>query len=173
LTLTAGSGISITTSAATDTITISNSQPANPAANTDSLNFKASTPYTVITPFDPVVIDSNSVELIATNTVTESTKMMAIVTLEVANTDTSTAFTGFTLRLYNSTNAAAVSGASIRWSAYMYPSASEFGYTSFTYHIPIEDSNVIVGDTIELQLQLEVGACEITNVSFTLMAITN
>jgi hypothetical protein len=173
LTLTAGTGISITTSAATDTITISNSQPANPAANTDSLNFKAATPYTVITPFDTVVIDSNLVELIATNTITDSTKMMAIVTLEVANMDSSTAFTGFTLRLYNSTDAAAVSGASIRWSAYMYPAASEFGYTSFTYHIPIEDSNVTMGDTIQLQLQLGVGACEITNVSFTLMAITN
>lgn len=172
LTVVAGTGISITTSAATDTLTISNTQPANPQAPSKSITLKASTPYAVVTPFDTVVIDSNNVELLAPNDVDDNKKILAIVTLEVENTDSTTAFVGMALRLYNSTTAAAVSNAQIRWSAYMYPSSSEFGYTSFTYHIPIDDQDISSGDTIQLQLQREMGPCNITIANFTLVGIT-
>lgn len=172
LTLAAGSGISITTNASTDTLTITNSRPANPQAPSDSVQIKASTPYTVVTPFDTIVIDSKSVEALATNDVDADNKILGIVTLEVQNTDNTTSFVGFTLRLYNQTTASVVSNAQIRWSSYMYPSSSEFGYTSFTYHIPIDDTNVSSGDVIQVQLQQEVGTCDITIANFTLVGIT-
>jgi hypothetical protein len=169
-TVAAGTGISITTNATTDTLTITNTA-ASLDPKTESLNFKAATPYTVVTPFDQVVIDFQDVELPSPNSVSSGNKLLAIVTLEVQNTG-ATGFTGLTLRLYNQTAAAVVTNAQIRWSSYMYPSSTEFGYTSFTYHIPIEDTGVDVGDIIELQLQLEVGTCDINVANFTLMSIS-
>jgi hypothetical protein len=170
LTVAAGTGISITTNSTTDTLTITNTA-ASLDPKTESLNFKAATPYTVVTPFDQVVIDFQDVELPSPNSVSSGNKLLAIVTLEVQNTG-ATGFTGLTLRLYNQTAAAVVTNAQIRWSSYMYPSSTEFGYTSFTYHIPIEDTGVDVGDIIELQLQLEVGTCDINVANFTLMSIS-
>jgi hypothetical protein len=172
LTLVSGSGISITTDASTDTITITNTQSPLASADTNSLTFRATTPYVVTTPFDVVIIDSNLIERSAPNTVFDFNKIMAVVTLEVENTGVNSSFVGFDLRLYNFTTSSTVSGSNIRWSAYMYPSTGEFGYTSFTYHIPIEDASVSASDIIQLQLQLATGTCSITNVSFTLMSIT-
>jgi hypothetical protein len=170
LTVAAGTGISITTNATTDTLTITNTAASlNP--KTESINIRATVPYTVVTPFDDVVIDTIDVKRNAPNTVTSTSKLLAIVTLQVDNTG-SIGFTGFTLRLFNQTTSAAVTNTTTKWSAYMYPAASEFGFTSFTYHIPIDDTSVSVSDPIQLQLQLEVGTCDISIANFTLMSIS-
>jgi hypothetical protein len=170
LTIAAGTGISITTNATTDTLTITNTAASlNP--KTESINIRATVPYTVVTPFDDVIIDTVNVQRDAPNTVTSTSKLLAIVTLQVDNTG-SIGFTGFTLRLFNQTTSAAVTNTTTKWSAYMYPAASEFGFTSFTYHIPIDDTSVLVSDPIQLQLQLEVGTCDISIANFTLMSIS-
>jgi hypothetical protein len=170
LTVAAGTGISITTNATTDTLTITNTAASlNP--KTESINIRATVPYTVVTPFDDVIIDTVNVQRDAPNTVTSTSKLLAIVTLQVDNTG-SIGFTGFTLRLFNQTTSAAVTNTTTKWSAYMYPAASEFGFTSFTYHIPIDDTSVAVSDPIQLQLQLEVGTCDISIANFTLMSIS-
>jgi hypothetical protein len=170
LTVAAGTGISITTNATTDTLTITNTA-ASLDPKTESINIRATVPYTVVTPFDDVVIDTIDVKRNAPNTVTSTSKLLAIVTLQVDNTG-SIGFTGFTLRLFNQTTSAAVTNTTTKWSAYMYPAASEFGFTSFTYHIPIDDTSVLVSDPIQLQLQLEVGTCDISIANFTLMSIS-
>jgi len=170
LTVVGGTGISITTNASTDTITITNTV-SSVIPKTESKTIRATTPYTVVAPFDDVVIDSVTVGATAPNTVTSTSKMLAIVTLQVENTG-SLGFVGVTLRLFNQNTSASVSNTATKWSAYMYPSSSEFGYTSFTYHIPIDDTSVTEGDPISLQLQLEVGSCDITIANFTLMSIS-
>ena len=170
LTVAAGTGISITTNSTTDTLTITNTA-ASLEPKTESINIRATVPYTVVTPFDDVVIDTVDVKRNAPNTVTSTSKLLAIVTLEVNNTG-STGFTGFTLRLFNQTTSAAVTNTTTKWSAYMYPAATEFGFTSFTYHIPIDDTSIAVSDPIQLQLQLEVGTCDISIANFTLMSIS-
>ena len=170
LTVAAGTGISITTNSTTDTLTITNTAASlNP--KTESINIRATVPYTVVTPFDDVVIDTVDVKRNAPNTVTSTSKLLAIVTLEVNNTG-SIGFTGFTLRLFNQTTSTAVTNTTTKWSAYMYPAATEFGFTSFTYHIPIDDTSITVSDPIQLQLQLEVGTCNISIANFTLMSIS-
>jgi hypothetical protein len=170
LTVAAGTGISITTNATTDTLTITNTA-ASLDPKTESINIRATVPYTVVTPFDDVVIDTVDVKRNAPNTVTSTSKLLAIVTLEVNNTG-SIGFTGFTLRLFNQTTSTAVANTTTKWSAYMYPAATEFGFTSFTYHIPIDDTSIAVSDPIQLQLQLEVGTCNISIANFTLMSIS-
>ena len=170
LTVAAGTGISITTNSTTDTLTITNTAASlNP--KTESINIRATVPYSVTTPFDDVVIDTVDVKRNAPNTVTSTSKLLAMVTLEVNNTG-STGFTGFTLRLFNQTTSAAVTNTTTKWSAYMYPAATEFGFTSFTYHIPIDDTSITASDSIQLQLQLEVGTCDISIANFTLMSIS-
>jgi hypothetical protein len=170
LTVAAGTGISITTNSTTDTLTITNTA-ASLDPKTESINIRATVPYTVVTPFDDVVIDTIDVKRNAPNTVTSTSKLLAIVTLQVDNTG-STGFTGFTLRLFNQTTSTTVTNTTTKWSAYMYPAASEFGFTSFTYHIPIDDTSVSASDPIQLQLQLEVGTCDISIANFTLMSIS-
>jgi hypothetical protein len=170
LTVAAGTGISITTNSTTDTLTITNTS-ASLDPKTESINIRATVPYSVTTPFDDVIIDGVNVQRNAPNTVTSTSKLLAIVTLQVENTG-STGFTGFTLRLFNQTTTTAITNTTTKWSAYMYPAASEFGFTSFTYHIPIDDTSVAVSDPIQLQLQLEVGTCDISIANFTLMSIS-
>lgn len=125
--------------------------------------------YTLLT------ISGTDVEVASPVNVTGgTTDLLAIITFRVQNPAVSTATSAFKFRIYNSTDATALSVTETTYQAYLLPS-SETAETTFTYHIYLAEDSIDLGDVLQIQVQ-EFNSSypiEITYASFTLLSITN
>jgi len=150
LTFTKGNG-------STFSLTVNNVANATTAGsvNSDSVYAEAGTDFDVWpvgSTFTLLDVNGTSIEAVAPKTAGDSSKLLAVATMEVYRGDTGTNFTAFQYRLFNSTQAAAIPGSTRDFSSYMLGSGEGAIPTTFTFTVPISN-NVTSGDTIELQVR--------------------
>jgi hypothetical protein len=174
LTVVAGTGISITTSAATDTLTITNTgTPSLALAN--SINYVPASSafwYPVTGSYATIVMDTtNRARLAAPVSIDDVNRILATVTLEVANTG-SAGFCTIGIQLYNNTDAVPVAKSLHTWTAYLDANLQDSSYTLFTLHFPRDDLDVDYGDDIDVQVISIASTQEIMAFRYSLVAVT-
>jgi hypothetical protein len=174
LTFAAGTGISIATNTTTDTITISNASTSS-IALANSINYtplSSSSWYSVTGSYSTIVMDTtNYARLSAPVSVDDSNRILATVTLEVANTG-SAGFCTIGIQLYNNTDAVPVSKSLHTWTSYLDSNLQDSSYTLFTLHFPIDDYDVQYGDEIDVQVITIASTQDITAFRYSLIAVT-
>ena len=152
LTLVAGTNITITTDATTDSITIDATIPpqATPADATYQRDYAS--PFVIPSSWAVVSLNSFDIRVSVNKTPADDNRAYFFVTFEVESTDTSPQFRMFKYKLYNATLAVDVTDSESYWVGYMY-GTSEVPYTTFSFHIPSNDGSITSGDNIELQVQ--------------------
>lgn len=150
LTLVAGTNVTITTNATTDSVTINSSSAPTPADAVYARNYAA--PFVVPATWAMVVLNATNIRVSVNKTLAGDNRGYFIVTLEVKSTQVGPQFRMFKYKLYNVTNTTDVADSESYWVGYMY-GTSEVPYTTFSFHIPSADTSVTTGDTIELRVQ--------------------
>jgi hypothetical protein len=152
LTLVAGTNITITTDATTDSVTIDATIPpqATPADATYQRDYAS--PFVVPSSWAVVSLNSFDIRVSVNKTPAGDNRAYFFVTFEVESTDTGPQFRMFKYKLYNATLTADVTDSESYWVGYMY-GTSEVPYTTFSFHIPSDDAGITSGDNIELQVQ--------------------
>jgi hypothetical protein len=100
------------------------------------------------------VVNINSTDIQATTPkpVTGDTdRVLAIATMEVGNPGSGVNHCIFDYELYNSTQAASVAGSQGTFAAYLLHQSEGTPNTTFTFTLPISDTGVTDGDTIQLR----------------------
>jgi hypothetical protein len=152
LTLVAGTNVTITTNATTDSVTINASTP--PAATPGDAEYARdySTPFVITSTWTMVNLNSTNIRVTPNKTFSVDNRGYFLVTFEVESTQTGPQFRMFKYKLYNSDTSSDVVDSESYWVGYMYGS-SEIPYTTFSFHIPSADASISAGDSIELQVQ--------------------
>ena len=104
------------------------------------------TNYTVVN------INSTNIEATTPKPVTgDADRVLAIATMEVGNPGSTVSHCVFDYELYNSTQAASVAGSQGTFAAYLLHQSEGAPNTTFTFTLPISDTGVTDGDTIQLR----------------------
>jgi hypothetical protein len=141
-----GNNIQATASGSTAIITAFNNAGTGSGFAND-----LATPYVIpATWMDFVDINGNVVFGSAPDKSDFDSKLIAMVTFGVSNVSLYDNFNGFFFRLYNFTQGFDITNTEHRWSSYMSKTDTT---TVFTFHIPIESTEVAGGDEIRIQAQ--------------------
>jgi hypothetical protein len=172
LTLASGYGILITTDATTDIVTIASDFSAAPVYSVSRKDNYSISAYSVTASWAAIDIDGDNIDLAApVDSDGVNSAQFAIVTIELENMDAK-GIVVIGIRLYNLTQTAAITDAEseIKWTGYLDLNGSDPSFTTFTYHIPIENY-VLAGDVIEVQaINYGANAVNINAVTFSLIA---
>jgi protein-disulfide isomerase-like protein with CxxC motif len=164
LTLVAGSNVTLTTNATTDSVTIDVSTPSSATPADAIYQRDYASPFVIPGTWAVVNINSFDIRVSVNKTPADDNRAYFFVTFEVESTESGPQFRMFKYKLYNSTLAADVTDSESYWVGYMY-GTSEVPYTTFSFHIPSDDSNLTAGDVIELQVQ-ELSAGTAPNITY-------
>jgi hypothetical protein len=141
-----GNNIQATASGSTAIITAFNNAGTGSGFAND-----LATPYVIpATWMEDVDINGNIVFGSAPDKSDFDSKLIAMVTFGVSNVSSYDDFNGFFFRLYNFTQGFEITNTEHRWSSYMSKTDTT---TVFTFHIPIESTEVAGGDEIRIQAQ--------------------
>jgi hypothetical protein len=99
-----------------------------------------------------VNLNSTNIRVTPNKTFTSDNRGYFFVTFEVEDLSAGPSFRFFKYKLYNADTASDVVGSESYWTGYMY-GTTEVPYTTFSFHIPSDDTSVSAGDSIELQVQ--------------------
>jgi hypothetical protein len=152
LTLVAGTNVTITTNATTDSVTINASAPSNPTPGNAVYARDYAAPFAITSTWTMVNLNSTNIRVTPNKTLTSDNRGYFFVTFEVEDLSAGPSFRFFKYKLYNADTASDVVGSESYWTGYMY-GTTEVPYTTFSFHIPSDDASVSAGDSIELQVQ--------------------
>jgi hypothetical protein len=152
LTLVAGTNVTITTDATTDSVTINASAPSNPTPGDAVYARDYAAPFAITSTWTMVNLNSTNIRVTTNKTLTSDNRGYFFVTFEVEDLSAGPSFRFFKYKLYNADTASDVVGSESYWTGYMY-GTTEVPYTTFSFHIPSDDTSVSAGDSIELQVQ--------------------
>jgi hypothetical protein len=152
LTLVAGTNVTITTNATTDSVTINASAPSNPTPGDAVYARDYAAPFAITSTWTMVNLNSTNIRVTPNKTFTSENRGYFFVTFEVEDLSAGPSFRFFKYKLYNADTASDVVGSESYWTGYMY-GTTEVPYTTFSFHIPSDDTSVSAGDSIELQVR--------------------
>jgi hypothetical protein len=152
LTLVAGTNVTITTDATTDSVTINASAPSNPTPGNAVYARDYAAPFAITSTWTMVNLNSTNIRVTPNKTFSADNRGYFFVTFEVEDLSAGPSFRFFKYKLYNADTASDVVGSESYWTGYMY-GTTEVPYTTFSFHIPSDDTSVSAGDSIELQVQ--------------------
>jgi len=152
LTLVAGTNVTITTNATTDSVTINASAPSNPTPGDAVYARDYAAPFAITSTWTMVNLNSTNIRVTPNKTLTSDNRGYFFVTFEVEDLSAGPSFRFFKYKLYNADTASDVVGSESYWTGYMY-GTTEVPYTTFSFHIPSDDTSVSAGDSIELQVR--------------------